>query len=82
MIITAAKVAFKLGRSKTARKVARKVVETARENVTIDTAERAVEIEAAGRTFRIDRDTFKRDRSAEAATQTPELTPFDEDWYR
>lgn len=67
MIITVTKLAFKVGKSKTARKAARKAVAFAKENVSVDVANRTVDIEVAGRTVQLSRETFKR----ETATGVP-----------
>ncbi len=80
MLITTAKVAIKVGRSKAARKAARKAVEFARENVTVDTEARALDIEVGGKVLRVDRNTFKRNRNAESVpaieSPFPESDPF------
>lgn len=68
MIITALKLAFKVARSKKARKAARKAVAFAKENVSVDMVNRTVDIAVAGRTVQLNRETFKREAVAETAT--------------
>lgn len=76
MIIAVAKLAIKVGRSKTTRRVVRKAVKVAKENVSVDTAARAIDLEVAGRTYRIDRSTFKREVETAVVPASIEYDPF------
>jgi len=71
-------IALKVAKSKTARKAARKAgrkaAEFARENVTVEIVNGGVEIDIAGHTVRIDRETLSRKN--EVQTIEIEYDPF------
>lgn len=81
MVITAAKLAFKVAKSKKARKIARKAVKFARENVSVDAANRRVEVAVAGRTVQLSRDSFKRDAAPAIASESNPFYDLHSDPY-
>jgi hypothetical protein len=77
MIITVAKLAFKVARSKKTRKAARKVAAFAKENVSVDMVNRTVDIAVGGRTMQLSRETFKREQTAALPTVSDPFEGYD-----
>lgn len=70
-MIFAVKLGVKAAKSKTARKLAKKAARKIAENVEISVDSRGVDVDVAGRKFRVDSATFARRDATLAKTESP-----------
>lgn len=70
-MIFAVKLGVKAAKSKTARKLAKKAAKKIAENVEVTVANRGLDVDVAGRKFRVDSATFARRNAAPAETESP-----------